>query len=372
MRTLLAILLVLAACGGCANPARPDTGMERVAVRGDRFVLAPSGRPFVAWGHNYCTPYDQKLIEDIWETRWADVEGDFREMKALGANVVRVHLQVGKFMHAPDRMNADALRRLDKLLALAERERIYLDITGLATYRPSDTPAWYDALDEGQRWAAQAFFWGEIATRCAGSDAVFCYDLMNEPVSPGGKRDRYSSGHLLGGFDFLQAIALDQQGRPRDQIAAQWTARMRAAVRAHDTRHLVTVGLLPWDPKWKHLSGFVSETIAPEVDFLSVHIYPAQDKADEAVEVLKKFAVGKPVVVEEIFPLSCDVVTLRQFMERGRPIASGWIGHYFGQSPVELNALKAEGKSTLGSELTRQWLELFREMAGPPREVERS
>jgi hypothetical protein len=115
----------------------------------------------------------------------------------------------------------------------------------LATYRPSDTPAWYDALDEEQRRAAQAFFWAEIAKRCNQSDAVFCYDLMNEPVSPGGKREKYASGHLLGGFDFLQAIALDPKGRPRDQIAPAWIARMRAAIRAHDKDHLVTVGLLP-------------------------------------------------------------------------------------------------------------------------------
>jgi hypothetical protein len=84
---------------------------------------------------------------------------------------------------------------------------------------------------------------------------------------------------------------------------------------------------------------------------------------DDAVEVLKKFAVGKPVVVEEIFPLSCDIATLRHFMERGRPIASGWVGHYFGQSLEDLNALKAQGKATVGDELTRQWLELFRETA---------
>jgi hypothetical protein len=267
-------------------------------------------------------------------------------------------------MHAPDRINEDALRRLDKLLVLAERERIYLDITGLATYRPSDTPAWYDALGEEQRWVAQAFFWSEIAKWCAKSDAVFCYDLINEPLAPAGKRDKYSSGHLLGGLDFLQNIALDQKGRPRDQIAAEWIARMRAAIRAHDKDHLITVGLLPWvKGGWGHMSGFVPETIAPHVDFLSVHIYPEQDKADEAVDVLKKFAVGKPVVVEEIFPLSCDVGTLRQFMERGRPIASGWIGHYFGQSLEELNALKAQGTATLPQEITRQWLELFREMA---------
>ena len=36
---------------------------------------------------------------------------------------------------------------------------------------------------------AQARFWEAVATRCAGSPAVFCFDLMNEPVVPGGRRE---------------------------------------------------------------------------------------------------------------------------------------------------------------------------------------
>ena len=41
-------------------------------------------------------------------------------MKKLGANVVRIHLQVGKFMNAADEPNAKSLDRLAKLLKLAE------------------------------------------------------------------------------------------------------------------------------------------------------------------------------------------------------------------------------------------------------------
>src|SRR5690348_5145980 len=67
-------------------------------------------------------------------------------MKKLGANVVRVHLQLAKFMDAPDRPSGKALDRLGKLLALAERLRLYLDLTGLGCYHKKDVPAWYDRL----------------------------------------------------------------------------------------------------------------------------------------------------------------------------------------------------------------------------------
>ena len=92
---------------------------------------------------------------------------DFGEMKDLGANVVRVHLQFGKFMKRPDEPDPRALDRLGKLVALAEQTGLYLDLTGLGCYRKRDVPAWYDALDEPARWAAQARFWEAVAARCA-------------------------------------------------------------------------------------------------------------------------------------------------------------------------------------------------------------
>jgi hypothetical protein len=40
---------------------------------------------------------------------------------------------------------------------------VYLDITGLSCYRLNQIPAWYDALDEGECWEAQARWWESIA-----------------------------------------------------------------------------------------------------------------------------------------------------------------------------------------------------------------
>ena len=81
------------------------------------FVLEPSGKPFIPWGFNYDHDAEGRLIEDYWDEEWAKVEAHFGQMKKLGANVVRIHLQVGKFMDAPDKPNEKALDRLAKLLA---------------------------------------------------------------------------------------------------------------------------------------------------------------------------------------------------------------------------------------------------------------
>ncbi len=212
----------------------PATGkIEFIQAADDRrgFVLTPSGRRFTPWGLNYG---HDGLIEDFWDSKWRMVVEDFRNMKDLGANVVRVHLQFGKFMKAADKPNANALQRLGDLLKLAEETGLHLDLTGLGCFRKADVPDWYDTFSEEDRWSAQANFWSAVAARCAGSPAVFCYDLMNEPTVPGGRRKAgdWYSGKRIGGYDFVQFITLDQRERPRDEIARQWLKRLVGAIRA--------------------------------------------------------------------------------------------------------------------------------------------
>ncbi len=123
----------------------------RVAENGKGFVAG--SKAFVPWGFNYDRDDKSRLIEDYWDAEWATVEQDFAEMKALGANVARLHLQFAKFMKTEHEPNEHALKKLAKLLALAETTGIYLDLTGLGCYRKRDVPAWYDALDETGRCA---------------------------------------------------------------------------------------------------------------------------------------------------------------------------------------------------------------------------
>jgi hypothetical protein len=335
--------------------------MEGIAVSADGrgFVTAGAKTPFRPWGLNY--GHHGSLIEDFWDTDWEELASDFGALKRLGANVVRVHLQFGKFMTGAEQPNRAALAQLSRLLRLAEETGLYLDLTGLGSYRPADVPAWYDALEEPARWSVQAKFWSAIAEVCASSPTVFCYDLMNEPFVPGGERaaGQWRSGQLLGGYDFVQFITLDQAGRPREDIAVAWTRRMTAAIRPHDSAHLVTVGMLPWSRAWGHLSGFDPKKIAPEVDFISVHLYPDSKKPGEALEALREVAVAKPVVIEETFPLSCSAKELEEFLRASRKFACGWLGHFDGDSPEELDAHERAGTLTIGQSMYREWLRLF-------------
>ncbi len=139
---------------------------------------------------------------------------------------------------------------------------------------------------------------------------------------------------------------------------------MTRAIHKRDRRHLITVGLLPTTKDGGCLSGFQIEAVAPALDFISVHIYPEKGKVDEAMAVLRQFAVGKPVVVEETFPLSCSGAELREFLLSSRQCACGWMGHYSGESISKLEALRQSGKITIGQSLWLEWLRIFQE-TGP-------
>jgi hypothetical protein len=332
--------------------------MPWIVVSKDKkgFVQESTGRPFVPWGFNYDRDWAGRLLEDYWEDEWATVETHFAQMKKLGANVVRVHLQFGRFMAGPDKANEKQLKRLARLVRLAEREHLYLDLTGLGCYQKKDVPPWYDKLGEKERWDAQANFWQAVAKRCAASPAVFCYDLMNEPVVPGGRRkDGDWLGPPFAGKCYVQFITLDTGERRRPAVAQQWIRRLSTAIRAEDRRHPITVGLVDWSLDRAGLtSGFVPDKVVEDVDFISVHLYPQSGKVKEALETLKGFAVGKPVVVEETFPLRCSSEELEQFLEGSKKYACGWVGFYWGKTPEELRASK-----TLADALTLRWLELF-------------
>jgi len=340
-----------AAAGSALELIRPSTD-------GTHFVGADSGDAFVAWGVNYDHDASGKLLEDYWHSEWPTVVEDFNEIKSLGANTVRIHLQSARFMKTPRAPDEAALRQLGRLVKLAERTGLYLDVTGLGCYHKQDVPPWYDALSEAERWDVQAAFWEAVAKTCAASDAIFCYDLMNEPILPGA--EKVETEWLAGAFagkHFVQRIALDLAGRTRQAVARAWVDKLVAAIRKHDDRHMITVGVIPWVhtfPKAKPL--FYSSEVSANLSFASVHFYPKTGHVDEALTALAAYDVGKPLVIEEMFPLHCSSQDLDAFIDGSRRIADGYIGFYWGKTIEQYSQDHAD----LAGLLAAAWLKYFR------------
>jgi hypothetical protein len=243
---------------------------------------------------------------------------------------------------------------------LAEHTGLYLDLTGLGCYKKEAVPAWYNQLGEAARWDVQARFWAAVAETCKGSPAVFCYDLMNEPVVTEDTTGRDWTPGAFGDRYFVQRLTLDFAGRTEQQIAKAWVDKMVAAVRRHDRRHLITIGVIPWVLTWPNAKPlFYSREVGRNLDFVSVHFYPKHGEVDKALKALSVYSVGKPVVIEEIFPLSCTVAELDRFIDGSRRITSGWFGFYWGKT---IHAYEQE-KGSIADAITLDWLRYFAQKA---------
>ena len=99
------------------------------------------------------------------------------------------------------------------------------------------------------------------------------------------------------------------------------------------------------------------------LDFLSLHYYPRQGKLDDDMVLLKHYAIGKPLVIEEIFPLSADPDTTAEFIRRSRTEANGWISFFWGRTPDQYYQERDVRASFTGNWL-RRFCALRREMPG--------
>ncbi len=328
-----------------------------ISLDGKQFVKSDSGQRFLIWGVNYDHDAEGNLIEDYWHQHWDQVEQDFAEIKQLGANTVRVHLQLGKFMRQADQPNEESLRQLKRLVSLAETNGLYLDITGLGCYHRRDIPAWYDSLSESDRWEVQARFWEAVAQACGGSNAVFCFDLMNEPIVPGDEKKEtdWLAGEFAGKH-FVQRIARELKGRARSEVAQSWIDKMVSAIRKHDTKTLITIGEIPWSHVWPGAAPvFYTPESLGKLDFVSIHLYPKRGEVEKAIKAMTPYMLGKPLVIEEMFPLECSIEELDDFIDRSRSSCDGWVGFYWGKTESEYR----KDKATITNVLLADWLKYF-------------
>jgi hypothetical protein len=308
----------------------------KVFVQNGSFI-DENGDCFVPFGYNYVGSKFVSLLEDDWlsDSSWAVIISDFQEMRRYNANTVRIHLQYNKFMNDPQTPNETAFDRLKQLVQLAEETRLYLLVTGLGAYRAADQPLWYDALDEQQRWATHAIFWAKVAESIGSSNAVFSYDLMNEPVST--DTSTWLPGSAFGNFHFVQNLTRTPNGRTFEQIATAWIQQMKAAIRAHDLATPITVGFIGCGPV---------KAFSVDLDYISTHIYPQPDSTGtggfctptltNALNLVYNNLDGKPFVVSEIAPLNSFSAT-DSFMRATCYVVNGWLNHYGGSTLEELS-----------------------------------
>ncbi len=330
----------------------PMVTLSDITIVGNEFI-DEEGQVFTPWGLNYTNAEGVNLIEDQWYDNavWGLIEEDFKDMKALGANIVRIHLQYHQFMLDIDTPNESSFDKLDSLVSLANENELYLDITGLAAYRKGDQPAFYDNLNDSMRWVSHKNFWAELALRMNGESAVFAYNLMNEPlVSVGCSSNtncEWLPGDSFGGFHFVQNITRDPDNMYSETMK-EWIATLTDTIRVHDPITPITFGVID-------LGSY--NQFAEDLDYLSPHIYPKSGEIEASVMKLMANASESPIVIEEIFNLHCSIEELDEFLASANGYYQGIMGHYSGISIDELD------ESDIVQAINKNFLVYFRDNA---------
>jgi hypothetical protein len=320
-------IIFYAADSNIHSPLPKITGFQ------NNTFIDENGDAFFPWGFNYTNPALVDLVEDYWmmEEAWTIIKKDFKEMKAYGANTVRIHLQYVKFMENTTTPDTVSFKRLERLVQISQDEGMYLIVTGLAAYRLSDAQPWYDELDDYYRWETQKLFWQTTAATLKDYSCVFAYDLINEPVVASGCHPDssncswYPEGGQFGGYQFIQNISINPANTYWETIAF-WTNQMTDAIRIEDDITMVTLGLLPLGP---------INSIASHFDILSTHIYPNTNDLMASINYVINNQSDKPFLIEEFYNLSCSAPELVIFLDQVDGYYHGLIGHYMGKTIEE-------------------------------------
>jgi hypothetical protein len=329
--------------------------LDRIRVVGDS--LYAGRRPWRAWGFNWGLGDHEPVIAYFDEPSSANLAVLARELRTarrLGANSMRVFLELQHVMQDRRAARPSALAALRRLLTLASREGVYLDITGNLVWRPQLAPDWYDRLAERERWRVQANFWRAVAHAAAGSPAVLCYELTSEPFIS--DAPNWYIGEF-GGWWFGQIVA-HPHGRSTRQLARAWTKQLATAVRSQDDRP-VTIGLIPLIE-----DGFTATNVADLLDMLVVHQYPRNGEAAHAIAPIQHYAsFKKPVLLGETYPLASDMTTQQAFLVEANRFLVGTFEFFDGRDPNHI-AVKTMN-DTLYQRGLRQFIALRKTILEP-------
>jgi endo-1,4-beta-mannosidase len=266
-----------------------ETASRLPPVRLDGHYFTRNGKRFIPVGAHW-VPARAGLH---WPLAWdaGEIEADFRQMKALGFNTVRLDLFWAWFEPRPGDYNPEAFRQLDFLITLAHRYSLYLHPSLFIGGEVGE--AWWDVSwrhgrnpqSDPEMLRLETNHAAELARRYKGEPAILAWDLTDEPP-------------------FWIAPAAS------DAVAINWTRLIAGALHRYDPGRPLVVGTSMEDVGH---GPFRPDNIREEVDFFSVHpytVYAQQLFPDPmlsvrpswgaAFEALLSRGAGRPVMVQEL------------------------------------------------------------------------
>jgi hypothetical protein len=357
IRALLAAAALPLSIPASRGEAAALPQVAKVTVAKDGHIFTSSdGKAFRPFGVTYYRP-GTGWAPQVWKQFDPEItRKDFKRMKDLGVNCVRVFLSYQSFYSDPGLLRPEGLRKFDEFLTIAEEFGIYVHPTGPDHWE--GLPNWQSvAIEDDKTIAALESFWKLFAARYRGRNVIFAYDLKNEPelgwyseilsnkwnawlqrkykrvdalnqawseldrlewerISTPSDKDELKSRRLLDYQNF------------REDIADEWTRRQSSAIKSVDPAALVTVGLIQWSVpsllpgSIRFYSAFRPQRQARFLDFMEIHFYPFANGAYE----YKSEA-------DEVANLSYLQGVIQEVAQPGKPVVLAEFGWYGGGKP---------------------------------------
>ena len=267
--------------------SRETMGVERLRLeRG--FFRMPAGDPVYLLGANY---WPQKHGPWMYREPWAEPEisAEFKQLAALGCNVVRVFCFTPDFLPSPESVEQTALDRLESLVALAAEQDLWSIPTFLVGHMSGEN--WEPAWSAGRNWytdetvlSACELLIRTIVQRFAGDARIAAWLMTNE-------------------WPLFAGNALE-----KDALA--WATRLCAVVRELDKDAALSLGDGAWDLIGGQYAALPARALSGLIDFFGPHFYPKESDAMRH-SAFAGFAMRmtgtmpKPVLLEE-FGCSSD------------------------------------------------------------------
>ena len=179
------------------------------------------------------------------------------------------------------------------------------------------------------------------------------------------RRTKKETDWLAGEFagkHFVQRIALDLAGRTPRQSPKPGSTHWSAAIRHHDAppphhRRRHPLGHRLPRPSRSSTHPEVGRTTSTSSASTST---PKTGEVDRALTALAVYDVGKPLVIEEMFPLQCSPDELAQFIRPLPPTHRRLHQLLLGLTPAEYHQL-----ADIPSAITAAWLDFFQYRPSP-------
>ncbi len=133
--------------------------------------------------------------------------------------------------------------------------------------------------------------------------------------------------------------------------------RMCDAIRGGGAKQMITVGVIPCRMCFRELNRSSMRRAFTDCWISSRCIsIRRRAKSQKALDALEVYKIGKPVVIEEFFPLACSIEEAAEFFDRSE--ASGVVSFYWGKT-IEENEQSGDIKGAI----VAAWLKYFQQHA---------